>query len=305
MESVIDREASPWVMGRGHDKIPQSGHFRLKLFVLCVKTRLLTVIKSRSQDDVGVPSEREKVAAMTTPVAGWYDDPWSPEHYRYWDGNAWTPHTSPKQAAPYRPEPPASYGSGYGAPAVEGRPTFGPTTPDGVPLSGWWRRVGARILDQIIVYVMALPLTIYFWIQAGGEFADELDRAMDASRAGRDPGTFNPSGDFFQSLLVASLITLVVAIVYEAFFLRRTGATWGKQALGIKVRLREYDGQLAWATITRRLGFMQGLALLGTIPLIGIIAGLAGLLNYLWPLWDKGNQALHDKFAGTNVVKTR
>jgi uncharacterized RDD family membrane protein YckC len=29
------------------------------------------------------------------------------------------------------------------------------------------------------------------------------------------------------------------------------------------------------------------------------------LLDYLWPLWDDKKQALHDKVAKTNVVRTR
>ena len=39
-----------------------------------------------------------------TPQAGWYDDPEHPSQYRYWDGNEWTAHRSPKQT----PTPPAT-----------------------------------------------------------------------------------------------------------------------------------------------------------------------------------------------------
>ena len=43
----------------------------------------------------------------------------------------------------------------------------------------------------------------------------------------------------------------------------------------------------------------------------GLVVGIAGqitfgiftLVNYLWPLWDKERQALHDKMASTYVVK--
>jgi uncharacterized RDD family membrane protein YckC len=321
---------------------------------------------------------------MTMPPAGWYDDPWSPSQYRYWDGNAWTPHAAPKTAPPVQPASPAQpptgwapgqsvhpgqagqageagqggagggagptpatpppYASGYGTPTSSGyettgqggsqggqtgysgaapygpnesgygqptqygpsypvggewQPVFGATTPDGAPLSGWWRRVGARLIDQIIVYLIALPITGYFWVQVGQEIGDEIDRASESS------GPFTASGDFYQHLLVASLITLVVAIVYEAYFLRHGGATWGKQLLGIKVRPREHDVQLEWDAIAKRIGVIQGLSLLSAIPGIGFFAGIASLLNYLWPLWDKKRQCWHDKAAGTNVVRTR
>ena len=42
-----------------------------------------------------------------TPRAGWYDDPEHPSQYRYWDGNEWTAHRSPKQTPP----PPAASSS--------------------------------------------------------------------------------------------------------------------------------------------------------------------------------------------------
>ena len=42
-----------------------------------------------------------------TPQAGWYDDPEYPLQYRYWDGNEWTAHRSPKQTPP----PPATSSS--------------------------------------------------------------------------------------------------------------------------------------------------------------------------------------------------
>ncbi len=42
-----------------------------------------------------------------SPKAGWYDDPEHPSQYRYWDGNEWTAHRSPKQTPP----PPAASSS--------------------------------------------------------------------------------------------------------------------------------------------------------------------------------------------------
>ena len=38
---------------------------------------------------------------------------------------------------------------------------------------------------------------------------------------------------------------------------------------------------------------------------VGSIGGIYSLLNYLWPIWDDKNQALHDKLAKTNVVRIR
>jgi len=61
-----------------------------------------------------------------------------------------------------RPSPaeagPAPYqGFGY-RPAV-------PSTPNGVPLSGWWKRVAARLLDGLILMIGSLSLTGYFLLK--------------------------------------------------------------------------------------------------------------------------------------------
>ena len=39
------------------------------------------------------PQERQDgaIAPPPLPLPGWYRDPWSSGHHRYWDGHAWTP----------------------------------------------------------------------------------------------------------------------------------------------------------------------------------------------------------------------
>jgi uncharacterized RDD family membrane protein YckC len=85
-------------------------------------------------------------------------------------------------------------------------------------------------------------------------------------------------------------------------FLRWKQATPGKLIVGTRVRRRDTPGPLPWSTITLRVGFATALSLFAQVPLIGVLFGLVALLDYLWPLWDGNNQALHDKVARTNVV---
>ena len=76
------------------------------------------------------------------------------------------------------------------------------------------------------------------------------------------------------------------------------------------VRLAIYDH----VAVTRLLLFLAGAALLfgygcclNLAPLeFGQVVGLyiATLLNYLWPTWDAGKQALHDKVVKTRVVRS-
>lgn len=225
-----------------------------------------------------------------TPTAGWYDDPWDPDRYRYWDGDAWTGHASPKYTDSARPPAYADISSDV-------------TTADGVTLSGWWRRVAARLLDSLITLVVSLPLTGYFWYRY---LRDSLDYQAELRSRGQTQSLAAAFATPTELLVWAVPLTALIALVgaaYEVYFLRRSGATPGKRALGIRLRLRARE-QLPMGAIARRAAFVYGAQVMTVIPVLGTVASLFALVNYLWPLWDPHRQALHDKVAATNVVRS-
>lgn len=273
------------------------------------------------------------------PTAGWYDDPRDRGQLRYWDGQAWTEHVTPKQPATPSPTTPVfpgaeqaqqqnwQYGEptqqaqqaqqtqptpppqptptypGYpsypGYPAWPQQPSAHPPgtvlTPDGAVVTSWVKRLAARLLDGVFVFFGSLPITGYF-----------LYRTVDAVAKEMDAGTnhpFSPSSEVLKWEMLAIAITLVIELGYETLSLRRWGATPGKRILGISVRRWEQGGPLSWSTIGRRVMLIYALGALSLLPLVGLLASIAWLVNYLWPLWDKRNQALHDKLAGTVVIE--
>jgi uncharacterized RDD family membrane protein YckC len=178
------------------------------------------------------------------------------------------------------------------------------TTPDGQPLSGWWRRVFARIIDSLIVGIIGLPFTGYFYWQYFQVIWEYMEDTMDAAAAGTPTTTFALPNEAYQWMIPAVLIGLAVSFVYEYLFLTKTGATLGKKALGIAVRLRDVPGPPPGAAVAKRFGLYTAISLLSAIPLVGTLFSFLSLINYLWPLWDDKKQALHDKVAATNVVRT-
>lgn len=96
-----------------------------------------------------------------------------------------------------------------------------------------------------------------------------------------------------------TLVPLVVSAVYYLLQMPRTnGQTLGKMATGIRI-VRE-SGQPVDVGFTL---FRQ------TLVIYCLFSGLAifllfipTILNYLWPLWDDRNQALHDKIVKSRVV---
>ena len=238
---------------------------------------------------------------MTLPPANWYPDPSGPPaQLRYWDGSAWTDNVVPPAPAP----PP--------------RPV--PTTPDGVPLAGWWWRVLAHLIDGMIVATVS---GIVGWLVQGA-FRQDFQELVEGFAAGMtiSPETVDYRGFFadVQALFAAHAVAvygpaLVIGITYVALMLRFVGATLGKLAVGLRVRLREKPGQLSWTSIAARL-------VITTLPTIVMCAGilsrsltvllvfyaigsLFSMLDPLWAAWDSRRQAIHDKVARTNVVTIR
>ncbi len=132
------------------------------------------------------------------------------------------------------------------------------------------RRLGARILDTIVIVVVGLVL----FIVSGG-----VD----------DSGT---------STVASVLLGLVIGIGYEVFQVAVWGQTIGKRMTGIKVINAAHGGIPGWGKATGRW------AIPGLVALIPIVGPLLSLLSYVSLTWDRVYQGWHDKVAGTLVIKT-
>lgn len=271
------------------------------------------------------------LSVVSTPPFGWYDDPQDPAQQRWWDGVRWGDQRRPRPEQEVRPGPP-QHGQAYqGAPPYQqpyqqqpyqqvqqqqvqqGQQGYGypagygqfhtAVTPDGVPLAGWWKRVGARILDSLIVGIIGLPLTGYFLYRYFQVVLDYQRQIYDDALAGRSSG-FNLGlpAEAYKWVIPISVISLLVSFAYEYFFLTRSGATPGKKALGISVRLRDRPGPPPGDAVLKRYGLVAAFGLVAQVPLVGTLAGILALVDDLWPLGDSKKQALHDKVAATNVV---
>ena len=172
-----------------------------------------------------------------------------------------------------------------------------PRSPQGVPLAGQGRRLGARLIDSML---LTLLLFVPLLVIGGGMFAEML-RRLEAIDESQPSATYDAQVDQVWSDLGPPLLALmfgwvllswIVSLAYEGLIIARTGATLGKKWLGIKV-VRLSDGQppATGASFCR--------ALL-SIVLSGIY------IDQLWCLWDKPwRQCLHDKPVDTVVVDVR
>jgi uncharacterized RDD family membrane protein YckC len=189
------------------------------------------------------------------------------------------------QWSPYGQQP------GQLAPQQLGWQSHPSATPDGVPLAGWWLRVAARVLDGLFTFALSVPFAGWFYYRY---FVGVIDWSRDlaAQTSGSTPIVAVPPADLYAWGTAGGIVTLLVAAVYEVFFLRRDGATPGKKIVGISVRLRDQAGPPPMKTVLGRTVCYFGFQLFSIIS----------LLDVLWPLWDDKKQALHDKVVSTNVV---
>ncbi|WP_460459529.1 RDD family protein [Angustibacter peucedani] len=227
---------------------------------------------------------------MTSPTPGWYPDPYVQQQMRWWDGARWTEDTY-ERTEPVGWPAPATTAAASGADR--------PTTDDGAALAGWWSRAAARLLDLAVTGVLAWLVGFSQSRVFLGSVADQLDAGMRAAEQGTDAPAFQYDPATIKALAILSLVWLGVTLVYDLVFLLWRAATPGKLLLGLVVRPWVPGQRLTvGAVLLRWLGFEVGTSL----PYVGTFYLLVDLL---WPVRDARRQALHDKYAGTCVVRRR
>ncbi len=148
-----------------------------------------------------------------------------------------------------------------------------PLSAFGTPLSGWWRRVGAYLIDQL---VLLIPVTILAIIV----------------------GAVGTTSHW--PLSVLDLLETAVVVTIEASYFAilngvEEGQTVGNIATGIAVR----DAQTGAI-----IGIGRSL-LRWVVRLLLYVFTLPGIISDLWPLWDAQHQTLADKTCGTVVIRVR
>lgn len=157
-------------------------------------------------------------------------------------------------------------GSAFAAPD----PHSGVTT----VLAGWWRRVGATIVDNFVLVVPSLLVYV---------------------------GVADTAG-----VLTGAVAIMAIQGLYMVMLLSSpAGQTIGNRLAGTRVR-----DALSGATLTRSQAFRRWapMAIYGALeltgnPTISALAALVALADYLYPLISPRKQTLHDRLAGTLVVR--
>lgn len=158
------------------------------------------------------------------------------------------------------------------------------------PLANFWWRVLGYVLDSLVLaIVVTLPL-----------------RGMNVN------------------LYAASFIDVAIVFAYGTLLLTRNhGQTIGMKIVRIRVVDATSHEPVGVAQAVRRTLLYCAIDLVGTVyhysrylhptaaqkvvqdhdALIAVVLIIPLVIDLLWPLWDKRNQTLHDKFARTVVMR--
>ena len=136
--------------------------------------------------------------------------------------------------------------------------------------AGFWRRYLAMVIDGLFIFVlsaMALLGLYKFYGVAPGDLSADTQQ------------------------MVATSAQAILGFVYQVGMLVLSGATFGKRALGVKVIDRATGGPLTLRQAAGR-------------TLATYLSLLTFLVGYLMALFDSEKRTLHDRLAGTVVIRT-
>ena len=131
--------------------------------------------------------------------------------------------------------------------------------------AGFLRRLAAFALDWLTLSILA-----------------DIVRFAYRFGSGTDPWMIH--------LDIAMGLSLVLFLLYFTLLTGEGGQTLGKMLLGIRVQGMDGSPVGYGRAFIRAFGYFVSIFFMT-------------FLGFLWALWDRRNQAWHDKIAGTRVVK--
>ncbi|MGO1316190.1 MAG: RDD family protein [Cellulomonadaceae bacterium] len=182
---------------------------------------------------------------------------------------------------PYgQPQPYPGQSPAYGAyPQAPGYAQF--VTDDRARFASWGRRVGASLLDSLVL--MVVPWVFFIVALINSEPTGRVDIYGEAE--------IMPTG-IGMVFLVLGMVTYVGLWIWNRLIRQGTsGQSIGKKAMGIRLVKESTGGPVGVGMVFIReiLAFINAFFYLG----------------YLWPLWDAKRQTFTDKIVGSVVVRVR
>jgi uncharacterized RDD family membrane protein YckC len=214
-----------------------------------------------------------------------------------------------RPAPPPRPGQPGNGQPRYGQPA-SGRARLGPRSGREAGFAAPWERAIASVLDWTIIFGVSIAIFLEPLIR----FMRQMDAIVAHYQQGqnqaaaqtalynlsRDPSTLN-------TIMHTQLAAFGIALVYYWIAHAAWGTTLGKRALGLRVVTAGDHARISIrAAGIRAVTFLLGPAVFLVIAApLNVVGGALWLADALVAVPDPQTRALHDRLAGTVVIRKR
>lgn len=142
---------------------------------------------------------------------------------------------------------------------------------------GFWIRFCGVIIDGILLQLIRIPMSLLIVGSMVTPLQSLQARVAPVAMTG--------------AMLTLTLVSMLIAFLYEVTMIRYFGATVGKMAIGVKV-IRADGSNIGWGVSIGRY-FMK------------IVSGMILAIGYIMAGFDDEKRALHDRVCDTRVVYKR
>ncbi len=152
---------------------------------------------------------------------------------------------------------------------------------------GFWIRLGAFLIDQIILNVVTSIITAILFFAVFGSQADMWDWLYSYSYDLQMSST--ELAQFFEFYGLTLLVTFIITAGYYTVAIGRWGRTIGKLATGLKVVRPDGSRVYYWRAFARYWGYQLNWLTLG--------------IGFLVIAFNKDKRGLHDLVCDTMVIR--
>jgi uncharacterized RDD family membrane protein YckC len=188
------------------------------------------------------------------------------------------PPPPPSPPGGFPPAPPPGYAPYTAAPAAGNYASFG-------------ARFGGRFLDGILYGIVAAVFYVPAFILGVAAFKDCTREHLDngSTSITCESGQLK-GGLLLAAIAIGALGLIIVGLLYISA-LGKTGQTWGRKIVGVKVVSKDTGAPIGFGRAFGRTLLEQ------------TISSWICFLGFLWMLWDNDKQTWHDKIVNSVVVK--
>jgi uncharacterized RDD family membrane protein YckC len=146
--------------------------------------------------------------------------------------------------------------------------------------AGFWRRLVAYIIDNVIINIIFFILLMIIMVAfiVGAISADSRTWMADLM----DPTKIS------SAVLAVLALYMVLSIAYFTYFHGIGGRTPGKMLLGLQVLFTDGTAINFGTAFLRSVGYL--------------VSGIIFNIGFIWAAFDRRKQGWHDKIAGTVVI---